>query len=399
MSKMSKNKILKIVFQLFFILIILLFVKNLWDFRHKLATGWSDFTGFYMVGKIVLAGELNNFYNLETQHKYTPFADNGGFFLPNFHPPFEALLSAVFAHFPYFTAYILWTIFSMVLLYFSIVFIKKNYFFSFSSPLFTIPTMFLASLAFFPAQANIINGQDSILFLFLLVLSIMLRNQNKYLLGGVILGCSVFKPHLTIPLAIGFSLYSHFSFFLGFLLSSGFWTLVSLLMVRLHGVKDLFHMISVANSESVKYGVNPTFLPNLRGLLERHIDLLSSANVTLISIIIWLIGIVLVFFISYKFSKSNTSILDSIIIILALLCSFHIGTHDLILLIIPISVGLKIASEYKSKTKSLLVLVLLFLLSPIPYSMNLGAERKFEGLIISLFILIGICFYLLRKVK
>ena len=119
----------------------------------------------------------------------------------------------------------------------------------------------------------------------------------------------------------------------------------------------------------------------------------------MISIIIWLIGIVLVFFISYKFSKSNTSILDSIIIILALLCSFHIGTHDLILLIIPISVGLKIASEYKSKTKSLLVLVLLFLLSPIPYSMNLGAERKFEGLIISLFILIGICFYLLRKVK
>jgi hypothetical protein len=79
-----------------------------------------DFSAFYMGGKIVASGNGGNLYDLATQARvegaYTVRSDSASF-LPYNHAPFEAVLLAPLAVFPYSTACWIWWVCNLLLGY------------------------------------------------------------------------------------------------------------------------------------------------------------------------------------------------------------------------------------------------------------------------------------------
>jgi hypothetical protein len=90
---------------------LLLHFNVAWMLRGQIATGVTDFSAFYTGGKIVVSGNGSNLYDLATQERvegaFTVRKHSAGF-LPYNHAPFETVLLAPLAAFPFSTAAWIW---------------------------------------------------------------------------------------------------------------------------------------------------------------------------------------------------------------------------------------------------------------------------------------------------
>jgi hypothetical protein len=212
-------------------------------------------------------GQGHTLYNDELQEKIqrecVPAAVARAGALPYNHPPFEAILFLPMTYLPYFSAFCLWVAVNILLLAGS-VYSARLWLPSIVAHFRSL--LVLAPLAFFPIADALLQGQDSILLLFLYCLTFAALHRSKELLAGVCLGLGLFKFHLVLPFALILLLHRRWRVLGGMAVIAVLEALVSWAIV---GANQLFNypryawQINRAQSPGV---IVPANMANLRGL-------------------------------------------------------------------------------------------------------------------------------------
>jgi len=315
-------------------------VLVLWQLRTQIAEGFGDFTVFNTAGKLVLHGQARQMYDPETQWlTQREFASevqmrNGP--LLYVRPPFEAVLFAPFCGLSFPAAWAAWTVVKLALL-FAIPFLLKPYI----QPMwFSPPLAGFFSLGFFPVSVDLLHGQDSILYLFILVLCFRALRQSADLRAGMFLGLGLIKFHLVLPIALLFLLRGKWRVVAGFLLAGVALLLVSTGLMGWAGVASYpQYLWDFSNASGV--GVSAWQMPNVRALLAACAQALGHPqHLAGIVALAALLGVVFVAWLwrSADDDPQSVSIGFSLAIVISILFSYYAYPYDLTALLLPLMV-------------------------------------------------------------
>jgi Glycosyltransferase family 87 len=325
---------------------ILLHGYVLWQARRSIPEGLPDFSGAYTAGRILRDGQGSRLYDdvlqESVQRSFSPRAvQKRGTILPYIHLPFEALLYAPLAHFSYLTAYAIWLGVNLALLG-SIPFLLRRRL----EALGKAPLYFwlLAVLAFFPIFVALIQGQDSILLLFLYCLAWTCLERGADLASGSWLALGLYKYHLVVPFLL--TMWRRQKLIAGFLSVAAVLGLISLAITGWPTLVGYPRYVW-GTEHDLKYGFNslPGLNTNLRGLIS---GLVPTAHRDIeIGLIVLLSAIVLLLML---YAASKTSSADSegrqalfaLGLVGTVLLSYHLYVHDLSLLFLAIVLVLEI---------------------------------------------------------
>ena len=160
----------------------------------RILEGNSDFAANYSAARLVRQFGTSDLYSLELQKKVQKEVLRGGSFpgglLPYTHPPFEILLFAPFGYLPYSHAFILWDLLngSSLLLLPWVMSTSR-----FGGLKAHRKTILFAVVSFYPFAVCLWVGQDSIVYLWLVILAYILLRRHKEFWAGVVLGLSFFR--------------------------------------------------------------------------------------------------------------------------------------------------------------------------------------------------------------
>ncbi|MGA9813787.1 MAG: glycosyltransferase family 87 protein [Terriglobales bacterium] len=314
-------------------------VVHAWMFfslRREIVSGYPDFTIFYTAGKCVLRGQGRQLYDLETQfaiqrefasavkHRENP--------LPYNHPPFEALLFAPLARLPYVAAYLVWAAFNLALILGFWILLRSRL----PSLQGFLPALpLLAMFAFFPLIVALLQGQDSILLLFLYGLVFCALSTGRTFLAGVCLGLALFKFQLVLPFVLVLLVRRQWRTVAGFVTTAFALLLVSATVVGWSGVMAYPEFVLRLNRSGAEAGIYPREMPNLRGLFAGLLRfeglpatlLIIAASIALLTLVAywWRVQPGRQFPLGFSLCLAVTSI-----------TSYHLLVHDLSVLILPI---------------------------------------------------------------
>lgn len=316
-------------------------VLHAWMFfslRREIATGYPDFTIFYTAGKCVLQGQGRQLYDVSTQfaiqrsfaarvkHRPNP--------LPFNHPPFEALLFVPLAHLPYISAYLVWAACNVVLIL---------GFWNLLRPLLPslhdfLPALpLMATLAFFPLIMALLQGQDSILLLFLYGLAFSALAKGRAFVAGLCLGLALFKYQLVLPFVVVLLVRRQWKAVAGFILTAFALLLVSAAVVGWHGVTAYPRFVLHLNSTAAQAGIYPRDMPNLRGLINGLLHVTGAAAMALIIIVS--VALVAVAARLWRAQAGHEFELGfSLCLVITVIVSYHLLVHDLSVLMLPMLV-------------------------------------------------------------
>jgi hypothetical protein len=203
---------------------------------------------------------------------------------------------------------------------------------------------YLAVLALFPLLATLLQQQDSVLALLVLVGCWRAFRRGRDEWAGFLLGLALFKFQLVLPLTLVLLFWKP-RILKGFAPSATLVLLLSLAMVGPPGLRSYAGYLSgmAHDSESAVsrfYKVDPRTTPTLRGLayelVSQGAESVSSATARILP---WTVGLLdlacLVF--AWKFMREEVPAETkfAFAILIALLVSFHLLMHDLMLLALP----------------------------------------------------------------
>ncbi len=270
-----------------------------------LRSGPQDFIVFYRGAQMVRAGQMAQLQDL--------------------HPAFEELLFVPLTYLDYFSAFKVWTFLNIVMVALSLGLLRRM----FSevgrlSPLFLIVSV----AAFAPAVRALLEGQDSILLLLLVTLSVFLLTRGRVVMAGAMLGLGMFKFHLVLPLALVLAV-RRARLWLGFfpvtVVLAAIWTM----MVGREGIADYVH--SVVQGENLLAGGRRTGMANLHGLIAQFAGKNGgSVNVAAIVCGASVLGVVL--WTVWK-RQAGTRFVFAVASVTCILVGYHAMIHDLTLLL------------------------------------------------------------------
>ena len=306
------------------------------DFREGIKRGYPDFTVFYTAGTILREGLGHQLYegNLQfsVQESFTghiPFRKGP---LPYIHPPFEALIFAPLTLLPYPWAFLVWDSLNVAALFGIARLLRRSVeiFRSVATWKFVI-----ASIAFFPVFACLLEGQDSILMLLLLVLGFNALKQGADLRAGCWLALAAFKFQFIVPLVLLLIIWKRSRVALGFAVIA---ILLVLASVALVGKDALIHYPGYALKigKTPKLGGVPSeLLPNLHGLVTGWHGPLSGPLGTAIAA---LSTISLFLFAAWKGRaySARVELQFSLAVLVSVLIGRQTNSHDLSLLVLPL---------------------------------------------------------------
>src|SRR5208283_4614210 len=252
-----------------------------------LRSGPQDFIVFYRGAQMVRAGQMAQLQDL--------------------HPAFEELLFVPLTYLDYFSAFKVWTFLNIVMVTLSLGLLRRM----FSevgrlSPLFLIVSV----AAFAPAVRALLEGQDSILLLLLVTLSVFLLTRGRVVMAGAMLGLGMFKFHLVLPLA---------------LVLAAIWTM----MVGREGIADYVH--SVVQGENLLAGGRRTGMANLHGLIAQFAGK-NGGNVNVAAIVCGASVLGVVLWTVWK-RQAGTRFVFAVASVTCILVGYHAMIHDLTLLL------------------------------------------------------------------
>jgi hypothetical protein len=240
-----------------------------WHQRQAAREGYFDFTVFYTAGTIVRLGLGHRLYDRTLQNQVQQSFAAGVKIrkgpLPYIHPPFEALLFVSLSALNYPTAYVVWVVLNLGMMA-SLFFLLRPHI----PVLKTIPLwLWLAIwLAFFPVFNCLMQGQDSILLLFLCGLGFRALKRNADFLAGCWFALGTFKFQFMIPLVLLLILWKRRRVGAGIVVVD---FVLMLLSAGLVGWQGLLQYPAFVRWLVRGHGVGevpPELMPNLRGLIE-----------------------------------------------------------------------------------------------------------------------------------
>jgi hypothetical protein len=313
-----------------------------WILKDRVKEGYSDFAIFYTAGTILHQGLGNKLYDYQTQwNVQRSFAPNVAIRqgpLPYNHPPFEALLFAPLAHFPYFTAFIVWDAFNLGVLLVLALLLRE-----YLPGEHRLAMAILVLIGFFPICVTLMEGQDSILLLLLYVLAFLSLKHNAKFMTGAFLGLGLFKFHLVLPLVAVLALRRQGRVLCGFVVAAVGLIASSITAIGWAATLDYPQYLWALNRSRAMGVIVPGDMPNLRGLL----DIFGGRFPTYVDVTIGLVSTVLILTAVNRWrvlspqliSKNRERALDlafSFTLVVTLMTSYHVYVYDTGLLILPI---------------------------------------------------------------
>jgi len=320
-------------------------VLHAWMFfrlRREIVTGYPDFTIFYTAGKCIIQGHGQQLYDLETQfaiqREFASEVERRENPLPFNHPPFEALLFAPLARLPYVAAYLVWALFNLALILGFWILLRPRL----PSLHAFLPALpLLAMFAFFPLIMAVLQGQDSILLLFLYGLAFSALATGRPLVAGLCLGLALFKFQLVLPFVLVLLIRRQWRAVAGFVVTAFGLLLLSAAVVGWSGVMAYPGFVLRLSRSGAQAGIYPRDMPNLRGLVDGTLHLAGPLHpaglpVTLLIIVLSIVLVALAahwwrvqpgpqFMLGFSLCLTVTSI-----------TSYHLLGHDLSVLMLPI---------------------------------------------------------------
>jgi Glycosyltransferase family 87 len=143
----------------------------------------------------------------------------------------------------------------------------------------------LTTLAFFPVWYCLLQGQDSILLVFLFALSFWLWKRGRDDAAGFALAMGLFRPQLVLPFVLAAFLAGKWKFVRGFVPGALFVLVVSMWVVGVHGMGEYARILlsqgslGSASALSQQWQVRVGLMPTLRGLLSIVLPASAPANI------------------------------------------------------------------------------------------------------------------------
>jgi hypothetical protein len=317
-----------------------------WSVRESIRKGYSDFTIYYGAGMILRQGLEHRLYDNVTQFKvqreFAPEVAIRLVALPYNHPPFEAVIFAPFTYYSYPSAFVLWAFLNLGMLI-SLTFILRPELHHLQG----LPITFwmLAILGFFPIFFALLQGQDSILLLFLYTLAYLCLKKKRDVFAGCWLALGLFKPHLILPLICLLIVQGRKRVLYGFLPISAVLVLISIGIVGTEGMLSYPHYVLHLEDRMAQGAILPSDMPNLRGVLY---VLLHGKSYMLLTVLVSSVAVL--FFAAWR-CRTGSDFFDlkfSLASVATVLVSYHALGYDLSLLMLPI---LLIVNELLGKEK------------------------------------------------
>jgi hypothetical protein len=364
---------LKTVFVLYLASVIALNALIIWQVHDSILQGYSDFAALYTAGKLVQQGRASAMYDRraqwQVQQEFASTVKIRRGPLPYVRPPFESLLFLPLAHLKYPLSCVLWGAVKIVILL-TIPFVLRSVG---GEPGAISPSLAgLIELAFFPVAFDLLQGQDAVILLLILCLTLNSLRREADFQAGMYMGFGLFKFHLIIPIALIFLLRRKNRFVLGFLTTALILLLVSAQVVGWATLVSYPRYLWDLNHASGVGFITLRSMPNIRGLLAAFG---ASQNSPLVTGVLWALeacGIVFAAYIWRPGRDDDQTLLAvgfSLSIVITILTSFYVYSYDMSLLLIPIlQLGSFFLLDLKKRPwpqKLLVGCVALLLLTPI----------------------------------
>lgn len=376
---MKKGNLHPLLFA-FFSFLLLFHLMLFWHAKHDALKGSADFSAFYSAVRMVRSGQGPQLFDIAAQGRmqsalYPNLTTRSGTLIYD-HPPFEALLYLPLAFVSYATAYIVWLVFSTMVLLFTL-----RLLWPYMAELKAIwaPLPVLVLLGFFPVFVDLLQGQDSLLLLLVFVLVFVSLKEKQEFKAGCFLAIALFKFQYAIPFLVPFVIWRRWKVVGGFAISSALLFLLSLPITGFRGTLSyavfLSNLVKGLSSHTVQsaLGILSNTMPNIRGAVEMMAPSLLPQNLQ--KTIIVLVSGLAVLWVARNWprgralSAMNFDLGFSLALVVSILVSYHLQLHDLSLLLIPFVLVLNRTSKNEIFTGRWRVpvygLIALFYLSPI----------------------------------
>jgi Glycosyltransferase family 87 len=329
-----------------------------------LRSGYQDFTIFYAAARMVRSGQSSALYDLSAQYRaQQEFAPNVAIrraALPYNHPPFEALLFVPFTFLPYVPAYLLWTLLNGMMIAASLMLLRRQFV---EIGNLRLAFLVLAATGFVPVVSGIVQGQDSVLLLFLFVVALTAMERGNDAAAGAALAAGLFKFHLVLPLVFLLAL-RRWRLLLGFAPVAALLGGVSLAMVGVHGALHYVQLLLRLETSGAGGAIVGADMPNLRGMIARLAGGHSGASLLPLTIACSAAVILIAW---WRMGPIRDSVRFAFVLatVVTILVSYHTLTYDLSLLL-PVTVLLFAAPGPESSRPSQADTVLLVVLYVTP---------------------------------
>jgi Glycosyltransferase family 87 len=304
-------------------------------------SGHADFRQLYTGGYMVRSGHAHELYDYDAQKEFeNKLVSAADVALPVNHPAYEELLFVPLSYLRYSNAYLAFLAVNLLLLLAAYK-IMQAWTANLKAIYKWLPSVMF--LGFLPIAAVLIQGQDSILLLLLLACACRLLESERQEAAGAFLGLALFKFQIVLPIVFLFVLWRRWRFVAGFLASGAAVVAVSLWLVGLQQIGTYMQSLmsmSVgleSGSEQVRYGVSPTAMGNIRGLIFGLTGHHSPARFTFV---VTVISSCIIVAFAAKCGQYLRSELDRMLIAImtTIVVSYHLLIHDLSIMLIPILV-------------------------------------------------------------
>ncbi len=317
-----------------------------WRSVHGIAIGLSDFASFYTAAEILHAGRGHQLYDLGLQEKVQRSISPAGVgereaVLPYNHPAFEAFLFLPLVIFSYRTAYLIWLAINIGLIAVVIVLLRKNLPSLGQAPLYLWIT---ACLAFTPITVSLIQGQDSIVLLLCYCMAFIALRRNAEFAAGIWAALGLFKFQLSLPFIAPFLLLKRWRIVGGFFVAAMLLLLIALKVVGFEGLIHYPSYIWGLDHNPIFRWLVPLGSPNLHGLISvltfpDH-PLLGATCLVVVSGML-LVAATFAWRTRGPDDPRNLNLAFATTVIVSVLLSYHILTHDLSVLFLALLISVE----------------------------------------------------------
>ncbi|MGA2979276.1 MAG: glycosyltransferase family 87 protein [Terriglobales bacterium] len=307
----------------------------LWYFSQGPAA--TDLRIFMTGVNLVASGQGRQLYHFDAQEKaqirlYPETRISG--LLPFNHLAYELLFYWPVSGLSYRSALIVWALANAGLV-FLIAWLLAPYSRTLTQTTRTPLALYL--LAFYPVIYVFGEGQDSLVFMLLLVLSLRSMDSGRTFLAGFLLALACFKFHLALMVAFFvLVLRGKWRGLGGFVIGGAVVGGLSLALVGPTIIHDYPAMLR-RQDVMTPWGFIPWFMPNLRGFLQwalaRWLDAGTILPVVLMSSVV--VGVMAIWLALGNRAKKDEGMAYAVAILTTILISYHLHMQDLTMALLP----------------------------------------------------------------
>jgi len=336
-----------------FLLFLAAFLLVFPSVTERIASGDADFAAFYGAAVIVREGNAQSLYDYQVQKSVQQRYLSRPNPLAFYHPPFELLVFVPLTFLAFLSAFRVWAVLNVLLLAATWHLLRDN--------LKELPARqqwLLLWGSSLPVMATLVQGQDSLLLLFLYVLAWQAFQKRREFLAGCTLALGLFKFHLVVPFVLVLALRKQGRVVSGFLAGAALLVLISLWMIGASGVADYAALLLHVNQSgfdqvgAVEWGVRSEMMPNARGFLFSLSQGLSP-GIALAGLAIFslaaLFGVAWVWGPEGDRSTAVSGLRFAATLTATLVVSYHLHLHDLVLLLLPAVLLVQNASAVRGR--------------------------------------------------